>query len=106
MKAYIETIRKTIQHTQTLIIEAIVSMVSRYGEDGMELNCHIEDCFSAYAEVTPNEFKKIERVRANCGKLEMMLEGENEWDNFGYVCDLPFLLDEVERVYAMDNEYM
>ena len=84
---------------------ALHAILNPYGNLGIELNTRPDDLFSVMAEVEPNTFMKVLKVRSHTFEgLQMLVEGENEWRNLD-VTDYKFLLDEVESaIRAMGDE--
>lgn len=97
-------VRMNYHNAERMVEECIQDLVKGLGKEGLELNTHEgeDDIYSVICEITPNNFKKVERVRFWRGCLEMQFEGENEWHILRFV-DRGFLLDEVLNALDMDD---
>jgi hypothetical protein len=104
MKNYIDAVRKNMYNATKMVEDCIKVLLEMYGVEGLELNVHTDDCYSVVAEVEPNEFRKVVAVRVFDDKLEMLLDGETEWELLRYV-DTAFLLDEVESAIRAEDDF-
>lgn len=96
-------IRMNYHNAERMVEECIQDLIKGLGKEGLELNVHNEGVdYAVICEITPNNFKKVERVRFWDGCLEMQFEGENEWRVLRFV-DRGFLFDEVLNALGMED---
>ena len=112
----LEMAKQSLMSAERIAESALYAILSPLGENGLELNSRPDDMFSVISEYEPNQFKKIVKVRAieevsgysitdgfkKREELQMMLEGETEWQYL--VCsDYHFLIEEIESALRADE---
>lgn len=104
MRHLIKLTNDAIRFADSQIKYAISTILATYGFDGMELPCHDDGTYFVTAEMKPNEFKRVKKVRCvpSVGTIEMMLEGSDKWEWCMFV-DWRFLFEEVANTYNSDE---
>ena len=115
-KTIIEMAKQSLMSAERIAESALYAILSPLGENGLELTSRPDDMFSVISEYEPNQFKKIVKVRAieetsgysitdgfkKREELQMMLEGETEWQYL--VCsEYHFLIEEIESALRADE---
>lgn len=104
MRHIIKLTNDAIRFADSQIKYAISTILAIYGFDGMELPCHDDGTYFVTAEIKPNEFKRVKKVRCvpSVGAIEMMLEGSDKWEWCMFV-DWRFLFEEIANTYNSDE---
>ena len=105
MRHLINATKDAILFADKQIQYALATILAPYGTDGMELPSHDDGTYFVTAEINPNEFKRVVKVRCveSIGKVEMMIEGKDKWEWCAFV-DWRFLFEEVAHTYQTDKE--
>lgn len=105
MRHLINATKDAILFADKQIQYALATILAPYGNEGMELPCHDDGTYFVTAEIKPNEFKRVIKVRCveSIGKVEMMIEGSNKWEWCAFV-DWRFLFEETAHTYSIDKE--
>ena len=95
-------VRMNYHNAERMVEECIKDLVRGLGKEGLELNnTHCSDEYQVICEITPNNFKRVERIRCYEDVLQMQLEDSDKWEILAFV-DRGFLLDEVANMLDLD----
>lgn len=96
-------VRMNYHNAERMVEECIKDLIKGLGKEGLELNVHYNGLdYAVNSEITPNDFRVVERVRCFNDKLEMQLENEEKWRELAFV-DRGYLLDEVLHSLEMED---
>ena len=96
-------VRMNYHNAVSMVEECIKDLVKGFDKKGLELNVHNEGVdYAVISEISPNDFKVVEKIRCFNNKLEMQLENEEKWRELAFV-DVGYLLDEVLHALEMEN---
>lgn len=100
----INKIKQNYYFAVDLIEETIKKEIDEFGDDGLELNYRPKEVgYSVIAEIEPNNFKIVRKVRVYRDNLQIMFEDGTEWKEITGMIDWVFFLEEV--IEAIDAEY-
>ena len=92
----LEMAMQSLETATRLAESALHAVLAPYGDDGLELNAHLDNTFLVCGEVETNVFKKILKVRSHPFEGLQMYVGEEEGWRTLDCNDYKFLLQEVQ----------
>ena len=100
----INKIKQNYYFAVDLIEETIKKEIDEFGDDGLELNYRPKKVgYSVTAEIEPNDFRIVRKVRVYHDNLQIMFEGGTEWKEIMGMVDWVYFLEEVTE--AINAEY-
>jgi hypothetical protein len=104
MKNTIISTLNLIKVAEETTINTIKTLISSYGEKGVELADHSLDAtFSVTCETNPYNFKVVRKLRVYNDVLQMKCVNSGDWELCRSITDWQFLLEEVANALEIDG---